>query len=295
MASSLAVAMALFAPASTGFNGFSTNAFAADTDGDHAGKQGGPGTGKSQGGSQGSGFGGATAGSQSGGGYHGGTDFITQGQGGPDATSEGKGPKYGAGDTADSGGQPIWASEGIPEGDYGRLNVARAPQHTRDQALAEALTTLAETEDFIVLYPSLDEDGMPITVEVTRTAWSLYNVTDLATVVTLIENYRLFPIVRIDSPTQSLAVYQSVMTNNELLDLNGVTVAGDVVIQAAILLAGASDKTKAITTDTVVMVNTVLGLSSSTIGTTDEALAEAAEAVRQAIEIGHDAVIPVSP
>lgn len=248
---SFVLAAALVAPASMNFNGFASNAFAEES---HEGTSGHKGT---KGGSD-KGHGGTTD-------SHGSKkDLVSKGQGEPDETSEGKGPKYGSGGR--DGGKPVWASEGIPEGDYGRLNVARAPQHTRDQALAEALNTVTD--------------------------WSLYSLTDLDAIVTAIKNYRLVPIVRVDSPTQSLALYQSVLKNNALIIKDGSTVSGSTLLQAAIFLASASDKYKPITVNTVIAMNTILGISNPT-GVTNEQMAETAEAVRVAIQIGHDAVVPV--
>jgi hypothetical protein len=46
----------------------------------------------------------------------------------------------------DQGGPPVWAREGIPEVELGRLNVARAPRHVLDKALGEAQASLAAGE-----------------------------------------------------------------------------------------------------------------------------------------------------
>lgn len=250
---SFVLAAALVAPTSMNFNGFASNAFAEES---HEGTSGHKGT---QGGK-----GGSTSGHSDSDSSHGKKDVIMKGQGEPDETSEGKGPKYGSGGR--DGGKPVWASEGIPEGDYGRLNVARAPQHTRDQALAEALNTVTD--------------------------WSLYTLTDLNAIVTAIKNYRLVEIVRVDSPTQSLALYQSVLKNNALIIKDGSTVSGSTLLQAAIFLASASDKYKEITVNTVIAMNTILGISNPP-GVTNEQMAATADAIRVAIQIGHDAVVPV--
>jgi len=250
-AGSFVLAAALIAPTSMGFNGFSTNAFAEEShEGStgHTGTKGGSGKGQGKGTS---GKGGSASGSGKGksGVYQGdSTDF----QKGKSATSGNK-------------GQPVWSSEGIPEGDYGRLNVARAPQKTRDQAAAEAINTITD--------------------------WSLYSL-PLDQVVTAIKNYRIVPIVRVDSPTQSLALYQAVLKANKLVVKDGVVVPGDVMTQAAIFLASASDKTKPITVNTVIAMNTILGVSNPA-GVTNEQMAAAAEAVRVAIQIGHDSVVAV--
>ncbi len=250
-AGSFVVAAALIAPTSMGFNGLSTNAFAEEShEGStgHTGTKGGSGKGKGKGTS-------GKGGSESGSGK--GKSGVYQG----DSTDFQKGKS----DSSGNKGQPVWSSEGIPEGDYGRLNVARAPQKTRDQAAAEAINTITD--------------------------WSLYSLS-LEEVVTAIKNYRLVPIVRVDSPTQSLALYQSVLKNNALIVKDGVVVPGSTLVQAAIFLASASDKTKPISVNTVIAMNTILGISNPT-GVTNEVMAEAAEAVRVAIQIGHDAVVPV--
>ena len=45
--------------------------------------------------------------------------------------------------TRDRGRRPVWAQEGLPEVELGRLNAARAPDHVLSRALAEAHTALA--------------------------------------------------------------------------------------------------------------------------------------------------------
>lgn len=251
-AGSFVLAAALIAPASMGFHGFSTNAFAEES---HEGTSGHKGT--KGGSSKGKG------GSESGHGTK--KDLVSKGQGGPDESSEGKGPKAGSGGR--DGGKPIWASEGIPEGDYGRLNVARAPQKTRDQALAEALATITD--------------------------WSLYTKS-LDAVIAAILTYRTDPIVRVDSPTQSLALYQAVLRDGKIAAIGDD--GANQFVQAAIFLASASDKTKPVTLNTVIAMNTILGVTSPGTGTAvenDTALQIAAESVRVAIQTAHDAIIPV--
>ncbi|MFN3991864.1 MAG: hypothetical protein ACK4IU_03035 [Tabrizicola flagellatus] len=71
-----------------------------------------------------------------------------QGQGGPGDDSEGKVPKAGA--AGNAGGKPVWAQEGIPEVELGRLNVARSPDKVLDQALEEAVASL--TPEMIAYY-----------------------------------------------------------------------------------------------------------------------------------------------
>ena len=45
--------------------------------------------------------------------------------------------------TRDRGRRPVWAQEGLPEVELGRLNAARAPDHVLSRALGEAHTALA--------------------------------------------------------------------------------------------------------------------------------------------------------
>lgn len=248
-AGSLVAAVALVAPVSVGFNGFSTNAFAEE---DHEGTSGHKGTkGGSDKGDKGKGAEG-----------HGSKkDLVMKGQGEPDADSEGKGPKAGSGGR--DGGKPIWASEGIPEGDYGRLNVARAPQSTRDKALAEALATV--------------------------TNWTLYTKT-LDEAVAAILASKTTPIVIVDSPTQSLALYQSLLSKGKVdaIGDNG----SNIIVEAAIFFASAADKTKAITENTIIAINTILGVKLPDGVTTAEFALEA-DKVRSAIQTAHDSTVPV--
>ncbi len=251
-AGSFIVAAALITPASMNFHGFATNAFAADDGSNEGGTSGHKGT-----------KGGSDKGKGTDSGHGSKKDTVSKGQGGPDASSDGKGPKAGSGGTG--GTKPVWASEGIPEGDYGRLNVARAPQNTRDQALAEAINTVTD--------------------------WSLYTLT-LDEAIARIRVYRTdTTVVRVDSPTQSLALYQSVLKNSALIVKDGAVVSGSTLVQAAIFLASASDKTKPITVNTVIAMNTILGVSNPA-GVSNEDMAATAEKVRAVILLAHDDITP---
>lgn len=245
---SFAIAAALIMPASVNFHGFASNAFAEE---DGGGQSGGTKGHKGQGGESDKGNGGSSKGK--------GNKDIYQG----DSLNHQKGKS----DTSGNKGKPVWSSEGIPEGDYGRLNVARAPQHTRDQALAEALATVSD--------------------------WSLYNLS-LEDAIAAIKTYRIKPIVRVDSPTEALALYQALLRDGKITDPDATVQisSSNALVQAAIFLASASDKTKPITVDTVVAMNTILGVSNPT-GVSNEQLAAAAEEVRAMILLAHDSVIPV--
>ncbi len=247
-AGSFVVAAALIAPVGFHFQGFASNAFAEE---DGGGQSGGTKGHKGQGGESDSGQGGSSKGK--------GNKDIYQG----DSENHQKGKS----DTSGNKGKPVWSSEGIPEGDYGRLNVARAPQHTRDQALAEALSTVTD--------------------------WSLYNLS-LEDAVAAIKTYRTKPIVRVDSPTEALALYQALLRDGKITDPEATVQisSSNTLVQAAIFLASASDKTKPITVDTVVAVNTILGVNNPA-GVSNEQLAAAAEEVRAMILLAHDSVTPV--
>ncbi|MFA6188410.1 MAG: hypothetical protein WC680_03930 [Sulfuricurvum sp.] len=248
-AGSFVVAAALIAPASLGFHGFSTNAFAEDDGSHEGGTSGHKGT-----------KGGSDKGKGTDSGHGSKKDTVSKGQGGPDASSDGKGPKAGSGGTG--GTKPVWASEGIPVGDYGRLNVARAPQNTRDQALAEALKTITD--------------------------WTLYTGTlEAAELAIYNSNNPATPIVRVDSPTQSLALYQAVLRDGSIPAIGG----GSTFVQAAIFLASAADKSKVLDPNAVTAMNTILGVKSPGTGTeaeNDLALYIAAEKIRLAIQTAHD-------
>lgn len=190
------------------------------------------------------------------------------GQGGPSGDSDAKGPRFGGGGSApgedDRGGRPVWAQEGVPEGDYGRLNVVRAPEHVIDRSLLEA-------------YSNLSTSGT-----------DLYTLDSLEAVIAAIESGDAY---RVDSPLENLGLYRDLLSdsaigNEEYPDI--IVVNDDnLVTLAAIFLGSASDKTVEITDDTVTMVNTVLGLTLPE-GVTAEQLADAADQVRVAVLTAHE-------
>lgn len=183
-----------------------------------------------------------------------------QGQGGPDPDSDSKGPHAGApANDGDQGGKPVWAQEGIPEVELGRLSVARSPDQVLDRALAEALASISpEMVDFYNL--SLAEMQVELSLN-----WD--NVTIL------------------DSPLQNLALMQDALDGTS--DLAALGVTNDVDTLIAVFLGVASDKNLTITDETVIAVSTILGTPIT--GTDAEALAAAAEAIRIAVLAGHDA------
>lgn len=163
------------------------------------------------------------------------------------------------------GQRPVWAQEGIPEVELGRLNVSRAPGRVLAHAEGEALATYSEEMA------------------------ALYNL-DAAQAAELLEtSFR--DVSRYDSPLQNLALYKDVMTfgKTELGDIDSGIQPASQLDLAAIFLGSASDKTIPISEDTVVALNRILGLVE--LSPDDRmTLASKAESVRQAILIGHGPV-----
>jgi hypothetical protein len=179
-----------------------------------------------------------------------------QGQGGPGEDSDGKGPQAG-GPAEDGGGKPVWAQEGIPEVELGRLSVARSPDQVFERALDEAVASL--TPEMIAFYNlSLDEAITELSLNFDEVSF-------------------------IDSPLQNLALLEDVLGGGTALAEAGVTTEDSVL--AAMLLGAASDKTVPISTATVIAVTTILG--TPVTGEAAEELAERAESVRIAILAGH--------
>jgi hypothetical protein len=178
-----------------------------------------------------------------------------QGQGGPGEDSDGKGPQAG-GPAEDGGGKPVWAQEGIPEVELGRLSVARSPDQVLERALAEAVASL--TPEMIAYYEmSLEEAQTELSLNFDNVAF-------------------------IDSPLQNLALLKDLLKGGTALTSE---VDNDSTLLAAMLLGAASDKTVPITTATVVAVTTILGTPID--GTAADTLADMAEDIRIAILAGH--------
>lgn len=160
------------------------------------------------------------------------------------------------------GQRPVWAQEGIPEVELGRLNVSRAPSRVLDRAEDEALATyLAE---MATLY-SLSADDAANLLETDFRGVSRY-----------------------ESPLQNLALYKDVMIfgRTELKDIDPTLVTVSQYDLAAIFLGSASDKTIPISEDTVIALNRILGLVELSPEERN-ILATKAETVRQSILIGH--------
>lgn len=185
-----------------------------------------------------------------------------QGQGGPDETSDAKGPRYGGEgakpEPGTQGGRPAWAGGAIPEDvELGRLNVARAPGHVLDRALAEALATMDTT---------------------------LYTLPDLEGVLYAILNETA---TRVDSPLQNLALYKDMLNDGVIGDGTKIAVNPDnLLVLAAIFIGGASDKTLPVSVDTVNALNTIMGVTLPSYVTVEQ-VAAAAEQVRVAILTVH--------
>lgn len=184
------------------------------------------------------------------------------GKGGPSADSDAKGPQYKGGGKAapgTQGGKPVWAQEGIPEVELGRLNVARAPSHVIEKAFYEALA-------------NFDPSKSAALYSMTAEAFAAYLQANYATV------------VRIDSPLENLGLFKDIRADGQT-QLPGVTPASALDL-AAIFLGSASDKNVPISADTVRAMNTILALPALSDAEINS-LAAKADAVRLAILAGH--------
>jgi hypothetical protein len=160
------------------------------------------------------------------------------------------------------GQRPVWAQEGIPEVELGRLNVSRAPSRVLARAEDEALATyLSEMS-------------------------ALYNLSADDAAKLLETNFR--DVSRYDSPLQNLALYKDVMIfgKTELNNIDPNLTPSSQLDLAAIFLGSASDKTMPISENTVIALNRILGLVELSPEERN-ILATKAETVRQSILIGH--------
>lgn len=209
---------------------------------------GGGGGGGQGGGGHGDGGGGGQGGSGAGGG---GTDHVS----GEEEDSDGRGPRYGK--PEESRGKPVWADEGIPEVELGRLNVARAPGNILDRARQELVSGD---------YPS------EITEYYNKTAEELASL--------LVSDWDLYSSYIVDSPLENLAIFRDAI--NGITTLPGVTVDIDLM---AITLGLASDKNVIVTEDTVTAMITILGQDPADFDIAT--IAEKADEVRAAALEGH--------
>ncbi len=224
-----------------------------EDDSGHIGKQGGQG-GHSGGQGGHSGDEGDEGGHSGGQGGHqgGGPGAGGQGQG------QGQGKGAGRGGSAGAGGRPVWAREGIPEVELGRLNVSRSPDQVLARAFDEALASLSpEMAEFY----SMDLDDM---------------ILELST--------NFDNVSYIDSPLQNLALFKDALDGTSVLTSTGeITNSNDTLL--ATFLGVASDKNIPISSDTVKAVSTILGAPVSDAAAAS--LAADAEAVRIAVLAGH--------
>lgn len=160
-------------------------------------------------------------------------------------------------DDTRGGGQPVWAQEGIPEVELGRLNVVRAPGNVLDHAVAEALSNLS----------SAQADNYSLSAEQFA-----------ALVATDYDN-----VDRIDSPLENIGLYRDLMKSGSIPP--GVNPATTLDL-AAILFGSASDKTIPVTAERVLAINTILGVPALSDADT-QVLANKANAVRAGILTGH--------
>jgi len=183
------------------------------------------------------------------------------GEGGTQGQRAGAGSGEGNGGQGSQGGQsqsrPVWAQEGIPDVELGRLNVARSPAQVIDRAYAEAIGAL--TPEVAAFYA--------LSLEQMETAlgqhWDTLQI--------------------IDSPLQNLALMRDALGGTSVLVSSGISRDNDALL--AVFLGTASDKGVPITTETALAVSMILGQPLSE----DEAerLAADAERIRQAIVEGH--------
>ncbi|NNU80038.1 hypothetical protein HMH01_06255 [Halovulum dunhuangense] len=172
------------------------------------------------------------------------------------AGDDGRGPQANRpGETG--GGKPVWAQEGIPAVELGRLSVVRSPDHVLEAAYTEALATL--TDDMV----------------------DFYNLSFGDLIAELSLNFDSLSFI--DSPLQNLALLDDALDGTSALADAGVGTSARQL--SAIFLGVASDKTLPISEDTVIAVTTILGhaLTDAEIS----ALADDAEDVRIAVLAGH--------
>jgi len=201
--------------------------------------------------------GGGNQGGSDGGHDDGGHDDTTDTTHDDGEESDGRGPR--AGQSSDSaGGKPVWAQEGLPEIELGRLNVARSPEHVLDRSYDEVLANFT---------PEMAE---------------FYSMTLDEAITALTTNFDNLSFV--DSPLQNLALFKDALDGTSVLDgLLGVTNTNDTLL--AMFLGAASDKTVPITSETAYAVAMILGTELTEAEAT--ALAADAEAIRIAILAGH--------
>jgi hypothetical protein len=226
--------------------------------GGHGGPGGhGGGSGGHDGGSHDDGSHEAGAGGGGQGGQGAGNQGGVVGPRGDEPDSDGRGPQYGKTD-GDKGGKPVWAQEGIPEAELGRLNVIRSPDHVLARALAEVLV-------------NFDPDTMAYLYEMTAFDFA-EEIKD-----------KWDTIAMVDSPLENLALLEELWSTGST-SLPTVDPASQIDL-AAILIGCASDKNIPVSDLTVTALATIVGvdLTHATI----DAIALKAEEVRVAVLEAH--------
>jgi len=158
------------------------------------------------------------------------------------------------------GGRPVWAREGIPEVELGRLNMGRAPRFVLDRALDEAASRFDPAT--MAAFYSLDAEAAAGLLE-----------RDYANV------------ARLDSPQQNLALYRDVMMDFPQPLLPGIRPVSQLDL-AAIYLGSAADKGIPVTEESVIAINRILGLVPLDDGAR-ATLAAKADGVRIGLATGH--------
>jgi len=205
-------------------------------------------------------------GGQGGGGHEDGEDHEDDGgheggqggQGYQGGQNEQGGQGYQGGEGGGGSGRPVWAGEGIPEVELGRLNVIRSPTQVLNRAFIEAQARFTiEMVEFYNL--SIDEAVVKLTQEFATTSM-------------------------IDSPLQNLALFEDALDGSSILN-ELPEISNDNNTLLAMFLGAASDKAIPVTRDTVLAVSIILGQPLSEAEAT--ALAADAERIRVAIAEGH--------
>ena len=246
-------------PGSAGRGGSGGHDDGGHSDGGHSGG-GHSGGGHSEGGHDDGGHddGGHEDGGHSGGGGGGSGGSGRGGSGGEQGGSGGQGQgraPHGS-DGESGGGRPPWAAEGIPEVELGRLNVARSPDQVFDRAYAEAVAQLPAMSGFY----NLPLSGM---IAELRNNWDTLAI--------------------IDSPLQNLALFRDALDGQLALSAYGIN--NDRTTLMSVFLGVATDKAIPVTAQTVQALSIIMGMPVS--GAEAQAIAAGAEAIRQAVVLGH--------
>jgi len=205
----------------------------------------------------GQGAGGQGAGGQGSGGQGAGNQGGAVGPRGDEPDSDGRGPQYGKPEGS-QGGKPVWAQEGIPAVELGRLNVIRSPDHVLARALAEVLVNF-DPDTTAYLY---EMDAFDFAQEI-KVKWD--------------------EIAMVDSPLENLALLEELWSTGST-SLPTVDPASQIDL-AAILIGCASDKNIPVSDDTVIALASIVGVDLTHAAI--DAIALKAEEVRIAVLEAH--------